>query len=222
MAVNLTKPPRKHEYASTIPKDGVFSLTKPSVMREYTPVHLIDEEESILRNSRDVPERAIEVSVVRTAAENAPVMVRGNDLCICMDTLLDAIESADEGTQKKFANEFLKAAKKIRKALFRKKNALFVEVFLPAFRRGIVAIAGLSAFKFFPSIVEQTAMWLPTDEKASLLELVTTMRPLFTTLGGICALLFGLSLMGQVLSQLVQRSCGVSLQQIFRQLLQRP
>lgn len=53
------------------------NLTKPPVMREYTPVHLMDEEESILRNSRgvEVPSSAIEV-VVHTDAENAPAVAQ--------------------------------------------------------------------------------------------------------------------------------------------------
>ncbi len=184
MAVNLTKPPR---------------------MREYTPVHLMDEEESIRRNSRgvDVPSNAIEV-VVHTDVENAPpAVVQKNDLdlSVCMDTLLNGIETADDNTQKRFANEFLKAAKKKKKALSRQKNTMFVEYILPALFRTTFSCGAMALGIFLPQIVEWSVSWLPptyADETTWLLGVVTAIQPIFMLLGFMGGVTFFIGLLHRI------------------------
>ena len=113
------------------------NLTKPFRGREYTPVHLMDEEESIQRSSLtttaapdklpsytpehiayepDAPEQSADIDVSVVHAENAPAVVEKPDLNVYMNELLEGIENADADTREKFMNEFLKAAKKKKKS----------------------------------------------------------------------------------------------------------
>lgn len=112
------------------------NLTKPFQGREYTPTHLMDEEESIHRSvlttaseklpsytpehiayEPAAPERGTDIKVSVIHAENAPVEVKKVDLNTCMVELLDGIENADADTQEKFMGAFLKAAKKKKKSM---------------------------------------------------------------------------------------------------------
>ena len=123
------------------------NLTKPFRGREYTPVHLMDEEESIQRSSLttaapdklpsytpehiayepDAPGQGadIDVSVVHT--ENVPAVVEKPDLNVYMNELLEGIENADADTREKFMNEFLKAAKMKKKSMKKHGNELLDE-----------------------------------------------------------------------------------------------
>ena len=127
------------------------NLTKPFQGREYTPVHLMDEEESIQRSSLttaapdklpsytpehiayepDAPEQGadIDVSVVHT--ENVPAVVEKPDLNVYMNELLEGIENADADTREKFMNEFLKAAKMKKKSM--KKHEFAPQISMDAF-----------------------------------------------------------------------------------------
>ena len=107
------------------------NLTKPFQGREYTPVHLMDEEESIQRSSLttdapdklpsytpehiayepDAPEQGADIDVSVVHIENVPAVVEKPDLNVYMNELLEGIENADADTREKFMNEFLKAAK---------------------------------------------------------------------------------------------------------------
>lgn len=112
------------------------NLTKPFQGREYTPTHLMDEEESIQRSvlttaseklpsytpehiayEPAAPERGTDIKVSAIHAENAPVEVKKVDLNTCMAELLDGIENADDDTQERFMGAFLKAAKKKKKSM---------------------------------------------------------------------------------------------------------
>ena len=114
------------------------NLTKPFRGREYTPVHLMDEEESIQRSSLtttaapnklpsytpehiayepDAPEQSADIDVSVVHAENAPAVVEKPDLNVYMNELLEGIENADADTREKFMNEFLKAAKMKKKSI---------------------------------------------------------------------------------------------------------
>ena len=114
------------------------NLTKPFQGREYTPVHLMDEEDSIQRSSLTAsseklpsytpehiayeppaPNQAADIDVAVVHAENAPAVVAKPDLNICMTELLEGIENADADTREKFMNEFLKAAKKKKRSMKR-------------------------------------------------------------------------------------------------------
>ena len=112
------------------------NLTKPFQGREYTPTHLMDEEESIQRSvlttaseklpsytpehiayEPAAPERGTDIKVSVIHAENAPVEVKKVDLNTCMAELLDGIENADDDTKERFMGAFLKAAKKKKKSM---------------------------------------------------------------------------------------------------------
>lgn len=184
MAVNLTKPPR---------------------IREYTPVHLIDEEESIMRNSRGVPARSIEVSVVCTGTENLPAVAQKNELGACMDTLLEGIESADDGTQEKFI-KFLKAAKKKKKTICKNKSVIVLETFFPAIFMEITAIGIILLGFFLPQIVEQVISRLPStyaDAVAPILESMTALRPVCYIGGSLGLFGFGISLVRSVFGRII-------------------
>lgn len=112
------------------------NLTKLFQGREYTPTHLMDEEESIQRSvlttaseklpsytpehiayEPAAPECGTDIKVSVIHAENAPVKVKKVDLNTCMAELLDGIENADADTQERFMGAFLKAAKKKKKSM---------------------------------------------------------------------------------------------------------
>lgn len=112
------------------------NLTKPFQGREYTPTHLMDEEESIQRSvlttaseklpsytpehiayEPAAPERGTDIKVSVIHAENAPAELKKVDLNTCMAELLDGIENADADTQERFMGAFLKAAKKKKKSM---------------------------------------------------------------------------------------------------------
>ncbi len=127
------------------------NLTKPFQGREYTPVHLIDEEESVQQCSvltaasenlpsytpehiayePAAPERGTEIKVPVIHAENAPAEVKKVDLNTCMAELLDGIENADSDTQERFMGAFLKAAKKKKKSM--KKHEFAPSISMDAF-----------------------------------------------------------------------------------------
>lgn len=126
------------------------NLTKPFQGREYTPTHLMDEEESIHRSvlttaseklpsytpehiayEPAAPERGTDIKLSVIHAENAPVEVKKVDLNTCMAELLDGIENADADTQERFMGAFLKAAKKKKKSM--KKYELAPPISMDAF-----------------------------------------------------------------------------------------
>lgn len=99
------------------------NLTKPSVLREYTPVHLCDEEDTIPKVRPSItPEQiaqepaAPEVqeifpSVKVASVQNVPIVQGKPDLQMCMDELMQGISTADEATQQRFVTEFMQQAK---------------------------------------------------------------------------------------------------------------
>ena len=126
------------------------NLTKPFQGREYTPTHLMDEEESIQRSvlttaseklpsytpehiayEPAAPECGTDIKVSVIHAENAPVKVKKVDLNTCMAELLDGIENADADTQERFMGAFLKAAKKKKKSM--KKHEFAPQISMDAF-----------------------------------------------------------------------------------------
>ena len=185
MAVNLTKPPR---------------------MREYTPVHLIDEEESIMRNSRGVPARSIEVPVVCTGTENLPAVAQKNELGAGMDTLLEGIESADDDTREKFMNEFLRAANKKRRKFSKRNFACFADSFMPLIFGGILSIALLLLGLFLPSIATQVISQQPTmdaDTTSYILEIVKTTQIFFLMVSAGTMLALGLSAIRGIIGRIL-------------------
>ena len=174
------------------------NLTKPFQGREYTPVHLMDEEESIQRSSLttaapdklpsytpehiayepDAPEQGADIDVSVVHAENAPAVVEKPDLNICMTELLEGIENADADTREKFMNEFLKAAKK-------KKRSMKHHAF--EFSEDIVQISliglGFAAFallgNFLPIIIESliNESEVGIEPFSTLIQIATFLRP---------------------------------------------
>lgn len=150
------------------------NLTKPFQGHEYTPVHLMDEEDSIQRSSLTAsseklpsytPEhiayepaapaqnQAADIDVAVVHAENAPAVVAKPDLNICMTELLEGIENADADTREKFMNEFLKAAKKKKRSM---KHHVF-KISEDTVRISLIGL-GFAAFAIFgyfcPTIIE--------------------------------------------------------------------
>ena len=148
------------------------NLTKPFQGREYTPVHLMDEEDSIQRSSLTAsseklpsytpehiayeppaPNQAADIDVAVVHAENAPAVVAKPDLNICMTELLEGIENADADTREKFMNEFLKAAKKKKRSMKRHEFAPSKDiVYIFLIGLGFAAFATLG--NFLPTIIE--------------------------------------------------------------------
>lgn len=112
------------------------NLTKPFKGVEYTPEHLITEEESIssLTAFAEAEEKNVDIVVKEVA--NPPVEVKQakTDLNICMDELIEKIEAADEDTQQRFIKDFFKAAKKKRRAIKKEQSQSyeFVRILLQA------------------------------------------------------------------------------------------
>ena len=164
------------------------NLTKPFQGREYTPVHLMDEEDSIQRSSLTAsseklpsytpehiayeppaPNQAADIAVAVVHAENAPAVVAKPDLNICMTELLEGIENADADTREKFMNEFLKAAKKKKRSMKRHEFAPSKDiVYIFLIGLGFAAFATLG--DFLPTIIE-----LLTNESEVGIELYSTL-----------------------------------------------
>lgn len=152
------------------------NLTKPFQGREYTPTHLMDEEESIQRSvlttaseklpsytpehiayEPAAPERGTDIKVSFIHAENAPAELKKVDLNTCMAELLDGIENADADTQERFMGAFLKAAKKKKKSM--KKYEFAPLISMDAFIYNISKIILCCSFIclllfFYPKLVE--------------------------------------------------------------------
>ena len=164
------------------------NLTKPFQGREYTPVHLMDEEDSIQRSSLTAsseklpsytpehiayeppaPNQAADIDVAVVHAENAPAVVAKPDLNICMTELLEGIENADADTREKFMNEFLKAAKKKKRSMKRHAFAPSKDiVYIFLIGLGFAAFATLG--NFLPTIIESL-----TNESEVGIELYSTL-----------------------------------------------
>lgn len=152
------------------------NLTKPFQGREYTPTHLMDEEESIQRSvlttaseklpsytpehiayEPAAPERGTDIKVSVIHAENAPAELKKVVLNTCMAELLDGIENADADTQERFMGAFLKAAKKKKKSM--KKYEFAPLISMDAFIYNISKIILCCSFIclllfFYPKLVE--------------------------------------------------------------------
>lgn len=94
------------------------NLTKPFRGREYTPVHLMDEEESIQRSSLTAapklpsctpehiahesaaPEQSADIDVSVAHNENFPAVVESPDLNACVNEPTEETENADNDTPK--------------------------------------------------------------------------------------------------------------------------
>ena len=186
------------------------NLTKPFRGREYTPVHLMDEEESIQRSSLtttaapdklpsytpehiayepDAPDQGADIDVSVVHAENAPAVVEKPDLNVYMNELLEGIENADADTREKFMNEFLKAAKKKKKSMKKHETALSEETVHICLTGLAFAVFVLIGF-FFPTIIESISSILNESETEAisesisvLLELANHIRPLVISIG---------------------------------------
>lgn len=184
------------------------NLTKPFQGREYTPVHLMDEEDSIQRSSLTAsseklpsytpehiayeppaPNQAADIDVAVVHAENAPAVVAKPDLNICMTELLEGIENADADTREKFMNEFLKATKKKKKSMKKHETALSEETVHICLTGLAFAVFVLIGF-FFPTIIESISSILNESETEAisesisvLLELANHIRPLVISIG---------------------------------------
>ena len=166
------------------------NLTKPFQGREYTPVHLMDEEESIQRSSLttaapdklpsytpehiayepDAPDQGADIDVSVVHAENAPAVVEKPDLNVYM-------------------NEFLKAAKKKKKSMKKHETALSEETVHICLTGLAFAVFVLIGF-FFPTIIESISSILNESETEAisesisvLLELANHIRPLVISIG---------------------------------------
>lgn len=173
------------------------NLTKPFRGREYTPVHLMDEEESIQRSSLtttaapdklpsytpehiayepDAPEQGADIDVSVVHAENAPAVVEKPDLNVYMNELLEGIENADADTREKFMNEFLKAAKKKKKSMKKHETALSVET-VHACLTCLVFVGILLFSSFYPTIIELIGPIPETEAVSEIFELANFLRP---------------------------------------------
>ena len=179
------------------------NLTKPFQGREYTPTHLMDEEESIQRSSLTAsseklpsytpehiayeppaPNQAADIDVAVVHAENAPAVVAKPDLNICMTELLEGIENADADTREKFMNEFLKAAKKKKRSMKRHEFAPskdIVHIFL--IWLGFAAFATLG--NFLPTIIESLTneSEVGIELYSTLIEIANHLRPVAILVG---------------------------------------
>ena len=182
------------------------NLTKPFRGREYTPVHLMDEEESIQRSSLtttaapdklpsytpehiayepDAPDQGADIDVSVVHAENAPAVVEKPDLNVYMNELLEGIENADADTREKFMNEFLKAAKKKKKSMKKNETSPFEETIHICLTGLAFSVFVLIGF-FFPTIIESISSILNESETEAisvLLELANHIRPLIISIG---------------------------------------
>ena len=182
------------------------NLTKPFRGREYTPVHLMDEEESIQRSSLtttaapdklpsytpehiayepDAPDQSADIDVSVVHAENAPAVVEKPGLNVYMNELLEGIENADADTREKFMNEFLKAAKKKKKSMKKHETALSVET-VHACLSGLVFVVILLFGSFYPTIIELTIGPIPeTGAVSEIFELANFLRPVALLTGAL-------------------------------------
>lgn len=182
------------------------NLTKPFQGREYTPVHLMDEEESIQRSSLTTtaapdklpsytpehiayepaaPEQGADIDVSVVHAENAPAVVEKPDLNVYMNELLEGIENADADTREKFMNEFLKAAKMKKKSMKKNETSPFEETIHICLTGLAFSVFVLIGF-FFPTIIESISSILNESETEAisvLLELANHIRPLIISIG---------------------------------------
>ena len=182
------------------------NLTKPFRGREYTPVHLMDEEESIQRSSLTTtaapdklpsytpehiayepaaPEQGADIDVSVVHAENAPAVVEKPDLNVYMNELLEGIENADADTREKFMNEFLKAAKMKKKSMKKNETSPFEETIHICLTGLAFSVFVLIGF-FFPTIIESISSILNKSETEAisvLLELANHIRPLIISIG---------------------------------------
>ena len=182
------------------------NLTKPFRGREYTPVHLMDEEESIQRSSLtttaapdklpsytpehiayepDAPDQGADIDVSVVHAENAPAVVEKPDLNVYMNELLEGIENADADTREKFMNEFLKAAKMKKKSMKKNETSPFEETIHICLTGLAFSVFVLIGF-FFPTIIESISSILNESETEAisvLLELANHIRPLIISIG---------------------------------------
>ena len=173
------------------------NLTKPFRGREYTPVHLMDEEESIQRSSLTTtaapdklpsytpehiayepaaPEQGADIDVSVVHAENAPAVVEKPDLNVYMNELLEGIENADADTREKFMNEFLKAAKMKKKSMKKHETALSVET-VHACLTCLVFVGILLFSSFYPTIIELIGPIPETEAVSEIFELANFLRP---------------------------------------------
>lgn len=196
------------------------NLTKPFQGREYTPVHLIDEEESnqqrsVLTTASEklpsytpehiayepaAPECGTDIKVSVIHAENAPAVVAKPDLNICMTELLEGIENADADTREKFMNEFLKDAKKKKRSMKRHEFAPSEDIVkISLIGLGFAAFALLG--NFLPTILESliNESEVGIEPFSTLIEMANCLRPFVMLAGSLGALTTYLCLFHKIL-----------------------
>ena len=193
------------------------NLTKPFQGREYTPVHLMDEEESIQRSSLTAhdklpsytpehiayepaaPEQGADIDVSVIHAENVPAVVEKPDLNVYMNELLEGIENADADTREKFMNEFLKAAKKKKKSMKKHETALSEETVHICLTGLVFAVFVLIGF-FFPTIIESIIGPIPeTGAVSEIFEMANFLRPVVLVIGALGIVLSTFRLIREIL-----------------------
>lgn len=122
------------------------NLRKEPEMREYTPVHLIDEEDTMPKKVAEKSVTHLAVEVVTQRSENAkftdantsddeikpklnPVLfseftpaTKDEQLVAAMNKIIAEIEHADAKTQEKFCNHFMPTAKDLQQGIERKRK----------------------------------------------------------------------------------------------------
>lgn len=92
------------------------NLTKPTEMREYTPVHILDEEDTMPKSSLETieatPEASLHIEVVPETQSKGTATVSDNQFAEAMTTMLTQIENADVQTQEEYYKELKSAVKK--------------------------------------------------------------------------------------------------------------
>lgn len=119
MAVNLTKP------ALTGTDNGITIREYPdgTVVREYTPIHLIDEEDTISKPTLSAPKfskkqkaEIIQASETATSHDTgAEGTIQQEDLTAAIKLLATKMQSADNYTQGKFVQELSPVIKSMEK-----------------------------------------------------------------------------------------------------------
>lgn len=176
MAVSLTKPTKMPEYTP----EHIISEEEsvPFRQREYTPKHFISEEESI--QTLQTNEQAVQIEVKPT---EQPLAVR--DAEVCMSDLMKAIDLTDTEIQEQFITTFYKDIKSKRKLLkkhlkFKAKGYLFDWKHL--LLNSVVAVITVLGVIFLPELLLQGIWALAGDGSAEgaqvLGELINLLKPL--------------------------------------------
>lgn len=151
------------------------NLTKPFKGREFTPIHLIDEETSIATTSQ--------VSSQEIFSAKTSTSTTSTSISKCMNEIIEGIQDANRATKDKFIGEFYKEVRAQRKLIKADKVCKELPWIIVGVMSIITIIIGLALPLIFDGVI--SIMSNPSEEEVNFIHCAVAVIQPWAVLAGI-------------------------------------